>query len=793
MSDSHTPKTGGLLGRLFGMSAENDEEKESLETPQPPPRPEVAPEAAEEDADEKAAPSPEETSEPAEEEGTPGLPFVPSMEIGSAPAEEVVSLEAVELAMTESAEAAEAMDFGEATGEVLPPEFESTPEEEAVDIAEENGEALTEELEPPEETAMAEEAPVATVPEAPPVDLAPCPACASPRRAGLDYCVDCGYMFPAASSAPALRTETTTSAARSVAMPDPKVRLRNRYEVGEMLSERQGICRYRGWDHGAGAPQPIVILWGPVGAVDDPVMEAVAVEDDDILPTFDEAVPVAAAAGGGTLAWPSIAWEKDLLERTAHPGLPTIVDHFIENDFEYLVEGVPAGRSLWDAWDEPEAADARIRYGWLRDVAQAMDALHRADAILEAIRPELVVVGADGKAAIADLSDLLPLPLPAYPPIKATLYTAPEIILTPLEADPRASLYSFGAMLYALEYLHHGLEEKDFERQFVPHQITDRNPDVHPVFFRLINKTFVRDVLGRFPTDESVKDDPGGFQELIRTLDVCGRTFDACHLDVAAWTTIGMVRTGNEDAFTFLHGVDARLDDRREYAMVLLADGMGGYDAGEVAAAMALDELRKYLLAQPMFAALTGGTAPDEDIDPAGYRQVLLAALKHANKEVFTASRTPGKGKRGMGCTAEAVYVDGRNIVVGHVGDSRTYHLSQGRLIQLTRDQTLVNRLVELGQLTPEEAEDHPRKNELQQAIGGQPDVNPGTYSAKLKRGDYVLVCSDGLTNHIPAADLEKMLGREAASAEEAARRLTNLVNLRGATDNSTLVVIRAT
>ena len=146
-----------------------------------------------------------------------------------------------------------------------------------------------------------------------------------------------------------------------------------------------------------------------------------------------------------------------------------------------------------------------------------------------------------------------------------------------------------------------------------------------------------------------------------------------------------------------------------------------------------------------------------------------------------------------MGCTAEAVYVDNQNVIVGHVGDSRTYHLHQGRLIQLTRDQTLVNRLVELGQLTEEEAENHPRKNELQQAIGGQPDVVPGLYHGKLKRGDWVLVCSDGLTNHIPTADLEKMLTREAAgSAEEAARRLLNLVNLRGATDNATIVVVRA-
>ena len=147
-----------------------------------------------------------------------------------------------------------------------------------------------------------------------------------------------------------------------------------------------------------------------------------------------------------------------------------------------------------------------------------------------------------------------------------------------------------------------------------------------------------------------------------------------------------------------------------------------------------------------------------------------------------------------MGCTAEVVYVDGRNVIVGHVGDSRTYHLHEGRLIQLTRDQTLVNRLVELGTLTAEEAETHPRRNELQQAIGGQPDVEPGMYHGVLKPGDWVLVCSDGLTNHINAMQLKEMLLSEAQSAETggaAAGELRQLIE--GATDNATVVVVRAT
>lgn len=235
---------------------------------------------------------------------------------------------------------------------------------------------------------------------------------------------------------------------------------------------------------------------------------------------------------------------------------------------------------------------------------------------------------------------------------------------------------------------------------------------------------------------------------------------------------------------------------------------MGGYEAGEIAAALAIQIARQVLIQQKPFSSVAGLSAfPADPLSsaarPEGHgplptdvevvKQQLKAAVKEANRQVFAASRTPGTKRRGMGCTLEVVYVDGRNVIVGHVGDSRTYHLHEGRLVQLTRDQTLVNRLVELGTLTAEEAETHPRRNELQQAVGGQPDVEPGIYHGVLKPGDWVLVCSDGLTNHINSIQLKEMLLSEAQSAEQAARRLVNFANIEGATDNATVVVVRAT
>ncbi len=497
-----------------------------------------------------------------------------------------------------------------------------------------------------------------------------------------------------------------------------------------------------------------------------------------------------------------------MLKTLEQPGIPRLIAHFTEDGYEYVIEEVPQGRSLWDAWDDPDSTSDQ-RFGWLVQVAETLHSLHNFRCILEGLRPDYIVITPDGQARLNTLADVLPIPLPADAPIRGTLYTAPELMAGHGQVDARADLYSFGATIYSL-HVGRELSDMDFDKPGAgnPKPFIPRFPDIHPAFGRLLTKTFRRAVEWRFPTDEAGKEDATGFLELIRTLNVLRRTYDTVRFEIASWTSTGIVRTGNEDAYALIHSTESRQDDVGETALLLLCDGMGGYEAGEVAAALTINILRKYLIGQPGFQALAGGSpfptdpsasvsraeghaAPPLDVEAC--KATLKAALKEANRQVFAASRAPGSKRRGMGCTAEAVFTDGRNVVVGHVGDSRTYHLHEGRLIQITRDQTLVNRLVELGTLTPEEAENHPRKNELQQAIGGQPDVAPDVYSAKLKPGDWILVCSDGLTNHVNNAMLKEMLLSEAGSAEIAARRLVNLTNIEGATDNVTVVVIRAT
>jgi len=645
-------------------------------------------------------------------------------------------------------------------------------------------------LTPPQEEVVP---PLATEAATP---LAACPSCQAPRLLHVSFCDNCGLVFshepaqPMALAAPPAVPET------------PAARVKGRYELKEMVGQRAEVVRYQGIDHGAEdqAPVPVTIVRAAISPAEPPPPQAAEVdamdepdEEDVLLPSFDDpdrSLP-ATAPLPGKIPWPSVAWEENLLDKTRHPALPVVLDSFVEDSWEYLVEERPEGQPLWDAWDDPEAA-AEQRFGWLVQIADGLRRLHLADTILEALPPEKIVVTRDGTACLTDLADLLPLPLPPQLPLRATLYSAPELVLTPDQTDARADLYHFGALLYAL-HVGRELTEPDFERPGLPKPFLPLFPDAHPVFGRLLSKTFCREPDARFPTDETAREDPSGFTDLIRALQVCQRSLDNVRLEMAAWTTTGMVRTGNEDAFAFLHAVESRQDDLGESALILLADGLGGYEAGEVAAALAIQVMRKYLLQQPMFALLGGHpVSVQAAFDLEQCQEHLRTALKEANREVYNAALT-GLGRGGMGCTAEVVYVNGQHVVVGHVGDSRTYHLHEGRLIQLTRDQTLVNRLVELGVLTLAEAGNDPRRSELQQAIGGRGDVDPVVYHGRMKPRDWVVVCSDGLSNSITPQELQEMLQTEAASAEMAARRLVNFANIKGATDNATGVVLRAT
>jgi serine/threonine protein phosphatase PrpC len=245
-----------------------------------------------------------------------------------------------------------------------------------------------------------------------------------------------------------------------------------------------------------------------------------------------------------------------------------------------------------------------------------------------------------------------------------------------------------------------------------------------------------------------------------------------------ARSDVGRKRKGNEDAL-FIN------PDLRLY---VVADGMGGHAAGEVAAKIAVDSINE-------FVALTGGdqeiTWPfglDDSISYDGNR--LKTAIRHANRKVLDATRERSEYE-GMATTVAAVLVDGDTANLAHVGDSRIYLWSDDKIQLLTSDHSWVNEQIQSGIISAEQARSHPLRNVVTRALGGRSDLVVDVQSRRMKPGDVLLLCSDGLTTMIGDEDIARILAEVRGDVAEAARGLVEEANARGGEDNITVILLR--
>ncbi len=228
-------------------------------------------------------------------------------------------------------------------------------------------------------------------------------------------------------------------------------------------------------------------------------------------------------------------------------------------------------------------------------------------------------------------------------------------------------------------------------------------------------------------------------------------------VEVAHLSDTGRVRHHNEDRSLVSDGV------------LVVADGMGGAKAGEVAAQMAVDAVG---------ALRTPFTAED-----------VRDAVAEANRAIRRmASDEPDKS--GMGTTLTAAMMRGDHIDLVHVGDSRAYLWRDGALTQVTEDHSVVAELVRRGSITAEEAESHPHRNVITRALGAEDEVDADRVSTEVQNGDVVLLCSDGLSSYVPESTIAEILAG-ADSLAVAARGLVNAANAAGGTDNVTVVLAR--
>jgi protein phosphatase len=251
-------------------------------------------------------------------------------------------------------------------------------------------------------------------------------------------------------------------------------------------------------------------------------------------------------------------------------------------------------------------------------------------------------------------------------------------------------------------------------------------------------------------------------------------------LTLGAATSKGMVRDRNEDSYLVLQTRWSNLDSSHEAAAVVVADGMGGHQAGDRASGLVIAAMGKVLAG---FLAETVGGPPS---DPA---QALERAFQDAHRVVAEVAKAD-PACQGMGSTAVALLIRDDEVAIGLVGDCRVYHLHAGQLTQVTRDQTIVARMVELGQLKPEEEATHPRRNEILQAVGHRSMVHPVFGQLKLTPGDRLIVACDGLYAHVDNAMIQGVAGRPPLPPAQLAQGLVDLANRNGGSDNCTVLVV---
>jgi protein phosphatase len=252
----------------------------------------------------------------------------------------------------------------------------------------------------------------------------------------------------------------------------------------------------------------------------------------------------------------------------------------------------------------------------------------------------------------------------------------------------------------------------------------------------------------------------------------------AVRVTCQALSDVGRKRKGNEDALI--------LNDHHK--LYVVADGMGGHAAGEVASRVAVDAIAE-------FVELTGGnqeiTWPfglDDSISYEGNR--LKTAVRHANSRVLEATRESAEYE-GMATTVAAVLVDGDVANLAHVGDSRIYVWSAGEITLLTRDHSWVNEQIENGAISPEQARSHPLRNVVTRALGGRADLVVDIQSRRMAEGDMLLLCSDGLTTMVPDDEIARVLGEAGGDVADAVQALVGLANERGGEDNITVVLLK--
>ena len=251
------------------------------------------------------------------------------------------------------------------------------------------------------------------------------------------------------------------------------------------------------------------------------------------------------------------------------------------------------------------------------------------------------------------------------------------------------------------------------------------------------------------------------------------------HLQFGQATDVGMVRTNNQDAVFSFVSTSRSAQQRPDFGLFIVADGMGGHHDGEKASAITASMVASYITNHIFLPMLVS----DDDTERVPVTESMIAAVQKANADIIT--KVPDGGT-----TLTAVAVIGDLAYVAHVGDSRIYLVTKDNIEQITRDHSLVQRYVELNLLTPEEASVHAQKNVLYRALGQSESLEVDALTRRLPPNSKLMLCSDGLWNLVTEEEIADIISKH-SNPQEACDKLVALANAHGGTDNITVILLR--
>lgn len=453
-----------------------------------------------------------------------------------------------------------------------------------------------------------------------------------------------------------------------------------------------------------------------------------------------------------------------LLKSFNVPEFQKAYEHFISNNREYLVLEHPTVNSLFDQISglhpgEDQAIDITL------GVCRCVSKIHEAGYVHLNIEPGSIYVK-NGQVRLFNFERCLRAGemRPAY--LSNEGFSAPEIITKDTAVDFKTDIYSIGAVLFWL-----------ISKRTLPLTATYLDILTHissPALARILWSCVASNPGLRLTQALELQEKLTAYQR--------GKERDLYFTSLAV-TDRGMVRDDNEDSCLSMEINKHTSTNEGSYGVYLIADGMGGQSAGEIASTNAVMEIQRTLLDE-----LTSDKNPPSNPD------LVIMAIEKANLEIYHKAQSNTKYKS-MGTTVTLGLRVDNELYVGHVGDSRAYLIRQGTIKQLTHDHSIVAGLLKAGMITPEEAKEHPDRAKIYRCLGSSPNIVIDTFKTVweedkliLEHGDSLLFCSDGLTTHLSDDEIRAEV-ESASSIHNACSRLILLANQRGGTDNISIVL----